>query len=175
MDLDRLTMLWAAGNPLSSWYGRSSRSSNASKVLFDRDRRVGRCCRFSMGMCVAVVAKVRVLSALPTVLGGWLAIIVPTHVARWHGGALLLFEEVAVVKRRIYGDEHRSTLCAINSLACLHEEMKNYAQALVLYTECLAAGRRTLGDEDTDALDFFNNLGVVHFQMGSYDLALPLY
>eukprot|EP00300_Choanocystis_sp_HF-7_P017298 c19690_g2_i1.p1 GENE.c19690_g2_i1~~c19690_g2_i1.p1 ORF type:complete len:649 (+),score=143.81 c19690_g2_i1:224-1948(+) len=74
-----------------------------------------------------------------------------------------------------FGDDHPSTIAAINRLAILSFNQGKLTDAEKYCTMCLNARRKTLGERDPDTLACVNNLAEVHRAQGQYDRAEALY
>lgn len=73
--------------------------------------------------------------------------------------------------RALYGDKHRATLAALNSLVPL----TTGAQREALYARIMHAQRTLLGDEHPDTLGVMNNLAVSYVDRGKYAEGEQLY
>jgi tetratricopeptide (TPR) repeat protein len=73
------------------------------------------------------------------------------------------------------GKEHRETLLARNSLACLLGTRGKLEEAETLYRQALKARKRVLGEDDPDTLISVNGLAVVLDNRGKLEEAEHLY
>ena len=67
--------------------------------------------------------------------------------------------EALEIRRRVLGDEHRSTLASINSMGVLLQRQGKLGEAEPYYLEVLEIRRRVLGDEHRSTLASINNMG----------------
>ncbi len=66
--------------------------------------------------------------------------------------AMPYYIEALEARRRVLGDEHRSTLISINHIGNLLKVQSKYEEAESYYMEDLEVSRRILGDEHPDTL-----------------------
>ena len=88
--------------------------------------------------------------------------------------ALPLSQEAVEGTRRIAGDEHEHTLCAIGSLAALYNSMKNWTDARPLHEEALEVRRRTLGETHLETMNSMSGLGQTLAGLGEKEEGMAL-
>jgi tetratricopeptide (TPR) repeat protein len=76
-------------------------------------------------------------------------------------------------RRRVRGEEHPSTLTAINNMGSLLQAQGKLDQAEPYYREALEVSRRVLGEEHPDTLTSINNLGSLLRSQGNFAEAEP--
>jgi CHAT domain-containing protein/tetratricopeptide (TPR) repeat protein len=85
--------------------------------------------------------------------------------------AALALDEV----RRQWGNDHPDVAARLSTLAGLHAEMANYAEAEPLYHQALAILERTVGENHPDCARGLHNLATLYHRMGRFSAAEPLY
>jgi tetratricopeptide (TPR) repeat protein len=78
------------------------------------------------------------------------------------------------LSRRVLGEEHLTTLMAMNALGLLYRAQHKYAQAEPLFTKLLDLCRSVLGEDHPDTLAAMGNLGTLYQVQGKYAHAEPL-
>jgi serine/threonine protein kinase len=91
------------------------------------------------------------------------------------GEAEKLARTVLKGMENVYGDEHRETLTAMNTLASIIEARGNLDEAEPLYVRCLDLRRTVLGENDPDTLVSLNNLALVYVKRNRLDKAEPMF
>jgi len=80
-------------------------------------------------------------------------------------------------RRKVFGEEHDATLCAMDRLADVHYRrftQGEYAKAEVLRRKVLETRRRIWGERDNRTLKAMNNLAIVYVNMYELGKAEPL-
>jgi len=77
-----------------------------------------------------------------------------------------LYLRVIDGRRRLYGDDHRETLRAVDGLAQLCNFQGEFDRAVALYVPALEASRRAHGDQDPVTLRLMFGLGCTYAASG---------
>jgi serine/threonine protein kinase/Tfp pilus assembly protein PilF len=91
------------------------------------------------------------------------------------GLAAPFLERSVVLRKELFGPDHRDTLRAQNSLAVCYQAAGKLDLALPLFEETLALQKAALGADDKSTLSTMNNLATGYQAAGKLALALPLY
>jgi tetratricopeptide (TPR) repeat protein len=89
--------------------------------------------------------------------------------------AAALQEEILPCSRRVFGDEHPTTLASMNNLACSYLRLRDYSRAAALFEETLAIRFRVLGVEHIETLRAHCNLASACYLQGDYARAEPTF
>ena len=85
-----------------------------------------------------------------------------------------MLRETLKATREALGNEHASTLTAINNLAAMLHDKGDLEEAGTLFREALAARRNTLGNQDQSTLTSINNLGLLLQDLAFYRAILKV-
>jgi serine/threonine protein kinase len=85
-----------------------------------------------------------------------------------------LLDEALENRRRLYGDDHPSTLSALASAANLSHKRGDYSESEKQFRRLYELSRRVRGREHRDTLAAMSSLGNVLWVLGRYDEAEPL-
>jgi len=77
------------------------------------------------------------------------------------------------INRRVFGEDHRETLVAMNNLGLSLHKRGRFKEAEPLYVEALDGMRRVLGDDDRETLTVISNMGQLIYEIGRLDEAEP--
>ena len=89
--------------------------------------------------------------------------------------ALPVYQRLASIRERLYGQEHPSTAVSYNNIGYVYHSIGNYDKALEYYSKALAIREKVLGLEHPDTATSYNNIGGVYDSIGDYDKALEFY
>jgi len=87
--------------------------------------------------------------------------------------AVRLFGQVLASARRLFGDDHRSTLEAADGLAFAYQATGRSDMAIQVLEPVLTASQRKLGDEHPDMLRAASNLAGMYAAAGRLDETIP--
>ncbi len=89
--------------------------------------------------------------------------------------AIILYEQIVVVRRELLGDRHPDVASSLNNLASLYGSQGRYEEAKPIYREALQLHRELLGDRHPNVASSLNNLAGLYDSQGRYEEAEPLY
>ncbi|RKK30690.1 hypothetical protein BFJ66_g16191 [Fusarium oxysporum f. sp. cepae] len=96
-----------------------------------------------------------------------------TEIGRWNDAAVSQ-KEVIEKRQRILGDEHPSTIIAMNNLASTLGDQGKLDEAASMMREVLEKRQRILGDEHPDTISAMNNLASTLSDQGKLDEAASM-
>jgi tetratricopeptide (TPR) repeat protein len=89
--------------------------------------------------------------------------------------AILKWENVLEMYRKLLGTEHPYVATSLNNLASLYKSQGRYEEAEPLYRQALEMYRKLLGPEHPDVATSLNNLAELYRSQGWYEEAEALY
>ncbi|KAK5263518.1 hypothetical protein LTR96_011102 [Exophiala xenobiotica] len=78
-------------------------------------------------------------------------------------------------KKKVFGEEHPTTLCSLNNLAAVLEQQGKYEEAEQMHRQTLDLRKKVLGEEHPSTLASMNNLAAVLRQQGKYEEAEQIF
>ena len=79
-----------------------------------------------------------------------------------------MHRQALLIKKKVLGTEHQSTLNSMDSLALMLDHQGKYTEAEEMHRQTLELREKVLGTEHPDTLDSMNNLALVLDHQGKY-------
>jgi tetratricopeptide (TPR) repeat protein len=86
-----------------------------------------------------------------------------------------MYERALASFERGFGQDHKFTLNALNSLGYVYAEQGKWVEAETMYDRALAGKERTLGRDDMSTLETVNNLGLLYRDQEKLAKAVSMY
>ena len=92
-----------------------------------------------------------------------------------YNNAINLFEEVAVLRKELFGETHPDYAICLNKSGNCYAAIGDYDKALELYNQALSIIDNALGKEHQDYAGILNNIGTCYSDLGDYNRALEYF